>query len=175
MPLALLLGGVRSGKSALAIRRAGAYPGRVRFIATAEAGDEEMAARIERHRGERSAAWETVEEPLELAGAIAAADPDAFVVVDCLSFWVANLLGRGDREAEVEQLATEAAARAAAREAPTVVVSNEVGMGVVPASAAGRAFRDLLGRTNTIWAERAASVELIVAGRTLQLEAVDGQ
>jgi adenosylcobinamide kinase / adenosylcobinamide-phosphate guanylyltransferase len=175
MPLALLLGGVRSGKSALAIRRASAYPGRVTFIATAEAGDAEMAARIERHRGERSAAWETVEEPLELAGAIVDADPEAFVIVDCLSFWVANLLERGDGDAEVEQRAADAAARAAAREPPTVVVSNEVGMGVVPASAAGRAYRDLLGRTNTIWAERAAQVELIVAGRVLRLEASDGQ
>jgi adenosylcobinamide kinase / adenosylcobinamide-phosphate guanylyltransferase len=174
MALALLLGGVRSGKSALAIRRARAHQGPVTFVATGEPGDEEMAARIERHRGERDPAWATVEEPLELAGAIAAADPKAFVIVDCLTFWVANLLERGNGEAEVERLASKAAAEAARRQAPTLAVSNEVGMGVVPASVAGRAYRDLLGRTNTIWAEIAAEVLLVVAGRTLRLEAPDG-
>ena len=96
------------------------------------------------------------------------------MIVDCLTFWVANLLGRGDGEAAVERLACEAATQAADRQAPTLAVSNEVGMGVVPASAEGRAYRDLLGRTNTIWAERAAEVQLVVAGRTLPLEADDG-
>jgi adenosylcobinamide kinase / adenosylcobinamide-phosphate guanylyltransferase len=174
MALTLLLGGARSGKSTLAVKRALAHGRPVSFVATAEAGDDEMAARIARHRAEREPGWATVEEPLELAGALAAAPPRAFVIVDCLSLWIANLLLRGDDDAAIERLAAQAAALAAARGAPTVAVSNEVGMGVVPVSESGRRYRDLLGRANATWAELADEALLVVAGRTLVLEAVDG-
>jgi adenosylcobinamide kinase/adenosylcobinamide-phosphate guanylyltransferase len=167
MSLTLLLGGARSGKSTLALRRAAASGRAVVFVATAEAGDAEMAERIARHREERDPAWETVEAPLDLAGALARPAGDACVVVDCLTLWVANRLEEG--EAEVVRLAGEAAAVAAAREGPTIAVSNEVGMGVVPATPVGRRYRDVLGRVNAIWADAAGEAALVVAGRPLWL------
>jgi adenosylcobinamide kinase / adenosylcobinamide-phosphate guanylyltransferase len=173
MALTVLLGGARSGKSALAVRRARTFAGPVTFVATAEAGDDEMAERIARHRAEREPAWETVEEPLDLVAPLRAAPSDALVVVDCLSLWVANRLGRGAGEREVAELAAAAAELAAARPAPTIAVSNEVGMGVVPAYELGRRYRDVLGRVNAIWAARAAEAVLVVAGRPLTLGAVD--
>ena len=168
MSLTLLIGGARAGKSALALRRAREQGGPVVFVATAEARDADMAERIARHRAERDPVWATVEAPVDLAGALAAAPAEACVVVDCLTLWVANLLERED--AEIERLAAEAAGLAAGRAGPTIAVSNEVGMGVVPASAMGRRYRDLLGRVNAVWAERAAAAALVVAGRPLRLD-----
>lgn len=173
--LTLLLGGARSGKSALAVRRARAFEGPVVFVATGEPRDDEMVERIARHRAERDAAWSTVEAPIDLAAAISALPPDAFAIVDCLSLWVANLLQRGDDERSVEALATAAARLAAARPGPTVAVSNEVGMGVVPPYELGRRYRDVLGRVNAIWAGHADEALLVVAGRTLVLEGDDGR
>lgn len=171
MALSLLLGGARSGKSTLAVKRARATGLPVVFVATAEALDSEMRARIARHRAERDSAWVTVESPLDVAGPQAEADADACVVVDCLSLWTANLLQRGAGEDELVALAADAAGLAAARPGPTIAVSNEVGMGVVPAYELGRRYRDALGRVNAAWAERAAEAALVVAGRTLALEA----
>jgi adenosylcobinamide kinase/adenosylcobinamide-phosphate guanylyltransferase len=168
MTLTLLLGGARAGKSALAQRQARAHGGPVVFIATAEAHDAEMAERIARHRTERDPEWSTVEEPADLAGALAAAPAPACVIVDCLTLWVANLLERDDTA--IVRLAAEAAELAAARAGPTIAVSNEVGMGVVPASAVGRRYRDLLGTVNAIWAQRAKAAALVVAGRPLWLD-----
>lgn len=168
MSLTLLIGGARAGKSALALHRAREQGGSVVFVATAEARDAEMAERIARHRAERAPAWATVEAPVDLAGALAAAPAEACVVVDCLTLWVANLLERADTE--IERLAAEAAGLAAGRAGPTIAVSNEVGMGVVPASAMGRRYRDLLGRVNAVWAARAAAAALVVAGRPLWLD-----
>ena len=167
MTLTLLLGGARAGKSALAVRRARAFGGPVVFVATAEAGDAEMAERIARHREERDSAWATVEAPRDLAGALERAPADACVIVDCLTLWVANRLDEG--EAEIVRLAGEAAALAAARPGPTIAVSNEVGMGVVPATPSGRLYRDVLGRVNAVWAEAASEAALVVAGRPLWL------
>lgn len=174
MPLTLLLGGARSGKSALALRRARSFGGPVVFVATGEAGDDEMAERIARHRAERPAEWTTVEAPLELAAAIAAAPAQACVIADCLSLWVANLLLRGDDEDAVMTAAVEAARLAAQRRAPTIAVTNEVGMGVVPVHELGRRYRDVLGRVNVAWADAAAEAALVVAGRPLALGENDG-
>jgi adenosylcobinamide kinase / adenosylcobinamide-phosphate guanylyltransferase len=160
----LLLGGARSGKSALAVEIAGRWGGPVTFVATAEAGDEEMAARIARHRAERPAAWRTVEEPLRLLDAIEEAPAGDLLVVDCLTLWVSNLLPR-----DAGAPAAEVAAALAARPGPAVVVSNEVGMGIVPDHPLGRAFRDALGAVNTTFAERAERAALLVAGRLLEL------
>lgn len=171
MALTVLLGGARSGKSALALERARAFDGPVVFVATAEGRDAEMVERIARHRAERASAWATVEAPLDLEGAIAAASGEAFVIIDCLSLWVANLLERGDGEEAIVGLAADAARLAAARTAPTVVVTNEVGMGVVPAYELGRRYRDVLGRVNATWAGLAAEAALVVAGRPLALGA----
>jgi adenosyl cobinamide kinase/adenosyl cobinamide phosphate guanylyltransferase len=172
MGLTLLLGGARSGKSALAVRRVAALGSPVLFIATAEALDDEMASRIARHRAERDAGWTTVEAPLDPAAALAEAPPQACVVLDCLSLWVANLVQRGLAEEEVVRRAADAAALAAGRQGPTIAVSNEVGMGVVPEFELGRRYRDVLGRVNAAWAAHADEALLVVAGRTLALEAV---
>lgn len=169
MALTVLLGGARSGKSAAALRRAAASGAPVVFIATAEALDEEMQSRIARHRAERDPAWATVEAALDPARALAEAPPGVCVVLDCLSLWVANLVQREIGEGEVLERAAEAAALAARRPGLTVAVSNEVGMGVVPEFELGRRYRDVLGRVNALWAERADEALLVVAGRTLSL------
>jgi adenosylcobinamide kinase/adenosylcobinamide-phosphate guanylyltransferase len=171
MGLAVLLGGARSGKSALALRRAEASGAPVVFVATGEARDEEMEDRIARHRVERDPAWATVEAPLDLAGALAALPPGACAIVDCLSLWVANLLQGGLGEDELVERGEAAAALAAGRPGATIAVSNEVGMGVVPEFELGRRYRDALGRVNAAWAARAEEALLVVAGRTLALGA----
>ena len=169
MPLTLLLGGARSGKSALAARMATRWPGPVTVIVTGEARDEEMAERIRRHRAARPAAWDTVEEPVDLDGAISGATADACVVVDCLTLWVSNLLERGEKDVQITDRARTAADLAARRSASTIVVSNEVGSGIVPMNALARRYRDLLGEVNAIWADVAVSTLLVVAGRVLPL------
>lgn len=170
MALTLLLGGARSGKSALAVRLASDWEGPVIFIATAEARDDgELAARIARHRLERPRGWRTVEEPLDLIGELGRVPEGAFLVVDCLTFWTANALHAGWSDEDVERAAADAAALAAARGSPSVVVSNEVGMGIVPATPLGRSYRDLLGRVNAVFAEHAERACLVVAGRIVEL------
>jgi adenosylcobinamide kinase/adenosylcobinamide-phosphate guanylyltransferase len=165
--LTVLLGGARAGKSALALELARDQDAPVVYVATAEAGDEEMASRIAQHRIERPEMWRTVEEPIALRSAVAAVEPDACVVVDCLTLWVANLLARGDDvlpQAEaVAQLATE-------RPGPTIVVSNEVGLGIVPASPVAREYRDLLGAVNTAFVRRADDAAFVVAGCAIPLQ-----
>jgi adenosyl cobinamide kinase/adenosyl cobinamide phosphate guanylyltransferase len=122
-----------------------------------------MGERIARHRAERPASWCTVEEPVELERALAAAAGDATVVVDCLSLWVANVFER-------EEPPIDAAALAAERTGLTIAVSNEVGMGIVPENALARAYRDALGRVNAAWVAAADEAYRVVAGRTLRLD-----
>jgi adenosylcobinamide kinase/adenosylcobinamide-phosphate guanylyltransferase len=163
----LVLGGVRAGKSAFAVARARALGGRVVFVATAEASDPEMAARIDRHRAERPPAWRTAEVPMALPAALLALQSEADVLlVDCLNLWVANLLGKrpelsdSDLEAEAAALAAVVARPASA----LILVSNEVGWGVHPETALGRRFRDALGLVNQAVARVADEVVLMVAG-----------
>jgi adenosylcobinamide kinase / adenosylcobinamide-phosphate guanylyltransferase len=162
--LTFLLGGARSGKSALAVELASQWDGPVTVIATAEAGDAEMVERIARHREERPSGWTTVEEPVELASAIELAPADAAVVVDCVSLWVANVLD-GDVEILNERVVAAAKQRARA-----IVVSNEVGLGVVPVSALGRRYRDVVGRVNAQWAAAADEAAFVLAGKMLRLQ-----
>jgi adenosyl cobinamide kinase/adenosyl cobinamide phosphate guanylyltransferase len=162
--LTLVLGGARSGKSALAVKLASEWEGPVTFIATGEAGDDEMAERIRRHREDRPTDWTTLEEPVELASALESAPPEAAVVVDCLSLWVANVF---DDDVEARNERAVAAAKGRAR---TIVVSNEVGLGVVPVSELGRRYRDALGRVNAQWAAAADEALFVVAGKTLRLQ-----
>lgn len=164
----MLLGGARSGKSALAVRWGRAYDGPVTFVATGEPGDDEMAARIRRHRAERPAGWTTVEAPADPTGAVTGAAHDALVIVDCLTLWVANVFGDVDDDAVLAR-ADALGAAAAARTAPTVVVTNEVGTGIVPADPVTRRYRDLLGGVNTTVVAHAAAAWLLVAGRALPL------
>jgi adenosylcobinamide kinase / adenosylcobinamide-phosphate guanylyltransferase len=164
--LVTLLGGARSGKSALAVRLGGDV---ATFIATATPGDAEMEERIRLHRAERPAGWATVEEPLELGPALAAVHPDETAVVDCLSLWVSNLIAEGWGDEAIEEEGRAVAAVAAARPGLTVVVSNEVGLGIVPVTPLGRRYRDVLGRVNTAFALASERALLVVAGRTLEL------
>jgi len=166
----VLLGGARSGKSALAVRWGRAHDGPVTFVATGRAGDDEMADRIRRHRAERPASWTTVEAPTDPVTAVAGAADDALVIVDCLTLWVANAFDDiGDDE--VLARADALGAAAAARPTPTVVVSNEVGTGIVPADPATRRYRDLLGGVNATVVAHAVAAWLLVAGRALPLHA----
>lgn len=162
MTLVVLIGGARSGKSRLAVERARAHGAPVAFIATGEAGDAEMTERIELHKRERPKEWTTVEEPRELAGAIAAVPAGDTAIVDCLSLWLANVGSSRD--------ADDAVRVAAARDGLTVVVTNEVGLGIVPDNALARAYRDDLGRVNALWVEAADEAYLVVAGKRLRLE-----
>lgn len=171
--LTLLIGGVRSGKSTLALRLAERGPAPVVFVATAERIDSDMNTRIDRHRLERPDHWTTVEEPLHLADAVRSAPSDATVVVDCLTVWMANLMHHiadaGTRESMVDHLVVALGER----RSPTIVVTNEVGMGVHPETELGRVYRDELGRANQRVASVADEVLLCMAGRTLRLDPLD--
>jgi adenosylcobinamide kinase/adenosylcobinamide-phosphate guanylyltransferase len=159
-----IVGGARSGKSRFAVTGLPAR-GRVVFVATAESGDADMAARIARHQAERSPHWTTVEAPRDLvprvAHALGAADT---VVVDCLTLWVANLVARGDGDKAILEQADALAELVAAPAAELRVVSNEVGLGVHPPTAEGLRFRDTLGLVNQRVAAAAHRVVLMVAG-----------
>jgi adenosyl cobinamide kinase/adenosyl cobinamide phosphate guanylyltransferase len=167
--LTFLLGGARSGKSSLAVELARKWDGPVTFIATAEPADDEMAERIRLHRDERPDDWVTLEAPLEVRSALASVPAGAAIVLDCLSLWVANQLERGDDAAGIEAESAALSEHAAGRSALTVVVSNEVGLGVIPATELGRSFRDVLGRVNAGWAAKAEHAAFVVAGRSLPL------
>jgi adenosylcobinamide kinase / adenosylcobinamide-phosphate guanylyltransferase len=169
MGLTLLVGPARSGKSRTAVRMARAWDGPVVVVATAEALDAEMAERITRHRAERPASWETVEEPIELDAALRKAPPEAAAIVDCLTLWVSNLTEAGLDGATIERRAGAAAAVAAARPGPTIAVSNEVGWGIVPVDPGVRRYRDHLGVVNQLWAGVSDRALLVVAGRALDL------
>jgi adenosylcobinamide kinase / adenosylcobinamide-phosphate guanylyltransferase len=163
--LTLVLGGARSGKSrhAESVITASAPPPWI-YVATAQALDAEMTERIAHHRGRRGAGWQTVEAPHDLAAAIAAAPPDAALLLDCLTLWLTNrMLAEAHIEADTDAL-EKALAR---RRGPTVLVSNEVGSGVVPDNALARRFADLQGRLNQRIAARAERVVLVVAGLPL--------
>jgi len=169
MSLTFLLGGARSGKSRLAVRMAAGWAGRVVVIATGEPRDAEMAERIRSHRAGRPPAWTTLEEPVDLEAALTRVPEEASVLVDCLTLWVSNLMERGFADVEIEERAGKAASLVATRESPSVVVTNEVGSGIVPADDLARRFADVLGRVNSIWAEAADRVLLVVAGRVVSL------
>jgi adenosylcobinamide kinase/adenosylcobinamide-phosphate guanylyltransferase len=140
------------------------------FLATARPeGDDEWRGRVERHRAERPTDWTTVEESLDLPAAVATANGDACLIVDCLTLWVANALEAGMTAAEVDAATTKAVEAAAARPGPTLVVSNEVGSSIVPFEPDLRRFRDVLGRVNATWAAAADRALLVVAGRVVPL------
>ena len=166
----VLLGGARSGKSDLAVRLGRAWVGTVHVVATAEALDDDMAARIARHRADRPVEWRLTEAPVEVEPAVSAVDRDALAIVDCLTLWVANLVGLGFEDDVILARASVFAAIAAARTGPTIVVTNEVGLGVHPATQLGSRYRDLLGRVNMIVVARAARSLLLVGGQAVVLK-----
>lgn len=179
--LLFVTGGARSGKSSFAehlARRSGAP---VVYLATMEAGDDELRERVQRHRSRRPVDWRTVEEPLRLADAVGAVPSDACTLIDCLSLWVTNRLMQldaaedpalGDVAALEDALDTEVGALIAtahARRAETIVVTNEVGAGIVPPYPLGRVYRDVLGRVNQRVSRASDRAWLLVAGRPLEL------
>lgn len=175
--LILILGGARSGKSAYAERLARERGGDVLFVATATAGDDEMARRIAAHRADRPTGWRTLEAPSGVALSVAALDdPAGTIVLDCVTLLVSNLLLAHETDGEtvigcaVDAEIDALLARIAGGAATWIVVSNEVGMGLVPPYPLGRAYRDLLGRANARLAARAAHAYLLVAGLPLDLK-----
>jgi adenosylcobinamide kinase/adenosylcobinamide-phosphate guanylyltransferase len=172
-PVTLVLGGARSGKSTHAEKLVtaslyGAPPRQAVYLATAQAGDVEMATRIVAHRARRGANWTTIEEPLKLDEALASAAAHGQpVLVDCLTLWLSNvMLGGGD----VDEAADDLVRALEGLAVPVVLVSNEVGLGIVPDTPLGRAFRDAQGRLNMRMAERADRVVLMTAGLPLTLK-----
>lgn len=163
-----VLGGARSGKSRFAQARAEMLTGRHHFVATAEAFDDEMRDRIARHRADRDARWQTVEAPRDLPavlGALSAAD--AVVLVDCLTLWLSNLLLT---DADVDRAESELCSAINRFAGHIVLVSNEVGLGIVPANALARRFGDAAGRLNQAVAAVATEVVLLAAGLPLTLK-----
>ena len=164
--VSLVLGGARSGKSRYAEGLLSSHAGKRIYLATAEAGDAEMRTRIEDHRRRRGAGWRTVEAPLDIAPIIAGAGDHA-VLLDCLTLWLANLMsaGRDIGKAERELRGALGDVRA-----PVVLVSNEVGLGIVPDNALAREFRDHAGRLNQAMAALADRVFFLAAGLPLTLK-----
>ena len=172
-PVTLVLGGARSGKSTHAEKLAsgtqfGAPPRPAVYIATAQAGDVEMATRIMAHRARRGANWTTIEEPLKLGETlVAAAAHGRPVLVDCLTLWLSNLMMAGD---DIDEATDELVRALDGLASPVVFVSNEVGLGIVPDTPLGRSFRDAQGRLNMRMAERADRVILMAAGLPMLLK-----
>ena len=164
----LVLGGARSGKSAYAQRLAEAHgPDRL-YLATAAAGDEEMAARIARHRADRGHGWTTLEEPLEITAALLTrARPSRVVLVDCLTLWLSNLMLAGRDPGVAVTALADAMAKLTG---PVILVSNEVGMGIVPDHKLGREFRDWQGRVNREIGAACETVIFVAAELPLQLK-----
>lgn len=184
--LTLIIGGARSGKSELALRLAHASARDVLFVATMEPRDDELRARVARHRSERPAAWRTLEAPRDLVAMLEReARPGDFIVVDCITLWVSNMLtpalpdpDRIDAVAAARAV-DDARAQADALAAwcdgfagDVAAVTNEVGAGVVPAYPLGRAFRDAMGAANAALAARAQRVFAMTAGLAVDLKAV---
>jgi adenosylcobinamide kinase/adenosylcobinamide-phosphate guanylyltransferase len=168
MTVTLVLGGARSGKSCYAESLVTALPPPWAFVATAEIHDEEMRRRIAEHRARRREGWHTLEAPLDIVGALRSAPAGAPVLVDCLTLWLSNLmLGDYDIAAAVDDLARALGEFAA----PVAVVSNELGLGIVPDNALARHFRDEHGRMNQRIAEVADTVVFMVAGMPMPVKA----
>ncbi|WP_439569396.1 bifunctional adenosylcobinamide kinase/adenosylcobinamide-phosphate guanylyltransferase [Sphingopyxis sp.] len=163
-----VLGGARSGKSRYAQARAETLAGRHHFVATAEAFDDEMRDRIARHRADRDARWRTVEAPRDLPAALdGLSAPDAVVLVDCLTLWLSNLLLT---DADLQRAEGELCSAINRFAGHVILVSNEVGLGIVPANALARRFGDAAGRLNQAVAAAAAEVVLLTAGLPLTLK-----
>jgi adenosylcobinamide kinase/adenosylcobinamide-phosphate guanylyltransferase len=184
--ITLVIGGARSGKSAWADQFARKSGRQVLYVATATAGDDEMTERIAAHRSQRPSHWRTIEEPGNLLHAVQAnATPGDAVVVDCLTLWVSNVLLKAigpERDADMMPLSAWTAIEASVvneaqvlltdardRDLTLILVSNEVGMGVVPATSVGRHYRDILGRVNQVVGSTADALILMVAGLAVDL------
>ena len=167
MAVILITGGARSGKSKRAETRARTFPGQPVYIATAEALDAEMATRIARHRARRGTDWIEREVPLDLVSALVATDGGGARLVDCLTLWLSNLM---HAEREWEREGADLAGALPRLNSPVILVTNEVGLGIVPDNALARSFRDAAGIMNQAIADVADEVEFIVTGLPIKLK-----
>jgi adenosylcobinamide kinase / adenosylcobinamide-phosphate guanylyltransferase len=169
--IVLVLGGARSGKSAYAEARAFAFRksgAKALYLATAEAGDGEMSARIQTHRARRGKGWTTIEEPIDIADTIKAhAKPGAPILVDCLTLWLSNLM---HAKADIAKASARLCAALENAKGPVVLVSNEIGLGIVPDNKLARDFRDYAGRIHQDVARVARDVIFVAAGLPLALK-----
>lgn len=168
--LTLLIGGARSGKSDLVVRLGEAWSGGITFVATATAGDSDMADRIARHRQDRPSTWAVVEKAGFAASDVSDIDGDHLLIIDCLTLLTANLVFADNDEAQVLGHTRELAARVAVRPGPTLVVTNEVGLGIHPDNALARSYRDVHGLVNRAFADAAALTLFVVAGKVARLD-----
>lgn len=167
MTVVLITGGARSGKSRRAELRTLSFPGRAIYIATSEALDPEMEARIAHHRERRGAHWDLKEEPLDLVKVLTETDGRGPRLIDCLTLWLSNLMhAEQDWRFEASKLCEALVEQAA----PVVLVTNEVGLGIVPDNALARRFRDAAGFINQAIAEVADEVEFVTCGIPLKLK-----
>jgi adenosylcobinamide kinase/adenosylcobinamide-phosphate guanylyltransferase len=173
--LVLFTGGARSGKSASAERYAARLGRPVTYLATAEAGDDEMRARIGQHQARRPATWATLEAPRAPSAALAELEPGALALLDCLSLLVSNLLlaNEADPQPAIDAEVAALLAVARDRDLTLIVVTNEVGLGIVPAYPLGRVYRDLLGRANQRVAAAATEVYLLFCGIPVELRTLE--
>jgi len=168
--LVLIGGGVRSGKSAFALRLARRLGKRRIYLATAEPRDDEMAARIARHTRERGSEFRTLEVPREVVESVGSVEDADVLVIDCLTLWLSNLLLRGDSEDSMLGQVDRLIGILGAKRFHAVLITNEVGMGVVPESALGRSFRDLCGRAHQAIAARADEIYFGALGTLIRLK-----
>ncbi|MEZ5375642.1 MAG: bifunctional adenosylcobinamide kinase/adenosylcobinamide-phosphate guanylyltransferase [Acidimicrobiales bacterium] len=163
----LLIGGARSGKSRTGQSVAESSGEPVTIVVTAEPFDDEMTDRIGRHRADRPATWTTIEAPLDLADGVAAVPDGDTLLLDCLTLWISNRMLNDTPTEDIEAEAERVSALLAARSGRSIVISNEVGLGIVPGDPVSRAFRDVHGRVNQIIADCVEATYLVVAGRLL--------
>lgn len=167
--LVFVTGGARSGKSGFALRLAESMDGPRRYIATARPLDDEMGERIRKHRKERGQEWETVEEPLDIAGKIALLSKGV-VLLDCVTLWLTNLIGEGHDDNRVVEEAKGLVSACRRAGASVIAVSNEVGLGIVPDNALARRFRDLSGTVNQELARAFDEVYFVASGIPLRMK-----
>lgn len=166
-----ITGGARSGKSRLAEQLAAGYGAPLGYIATGQAGDSEMAERIARHRARRGPDWQTMEAPLDLAGVIRGHDGHfQALLVDCVTLWLTNLLLKYDDAAQALDEVRALVGLFPIIQTPLILVSNEVGMGIVPDNRLARTFRDLAGEANELLAAAANEVYVTFSGLPLKLK-----
>lgn len=168
--LSLLIGGARSGKSDLAVLLGEAWPLDVTVVATATAGDADMAKRIDRHQAERPSTWRTLEAPMFSADDVASLQPSDLVLFDCLTLLVANLMFDARSEHDITSHVDRLGQALTARSAPTILITNEVGLGIHPETKLGRDYRDILGRANRSIAATAETTLFVSAGKVLPLQ-----
>ncbi len=168
----LIGGGARSGKSSFAQKMAEELPGERAYLATAQALDLEMEKRIAKHRADRGTAWHsTIEEPLELTGCLQQASADFdIILVDCITLWISNLMGRNDSDQQILKAIDSLADSLSLLPATIILVSNEVGLGLVPEHPAGRRFRDLAGLANQRLAKACSEVYFTIWGLPQKLK-----